>query len=75
MRSMSDDAPRLDTLLAAACARFAAREALSGLSYRDFLDRASGVRETLEKANLTRNEPLHVRISNHPLDLVAFFGA
>jgi long-chain acyl-CoA synthetase len=72
---MSEAAPRLDMLLAAACERFAAREALSGLSYRDFLDRASEVRGELENANLTRNEPLHVRVSNHPLDLVAFFGA
>lgn len=75
MRGMSQDAPRLDMLLAAACERFAAREALSGLSYRDFIGRASEVRGKLEEANLTLNEPLHVRISNHPLDLAAYFGA
>jgi long-chain acyl-CoA synthetase len=75
MRAMSDTAPRLDTLLAAACARFAAREALPGLGYGDFLDRASGVRQELARADLARNEPLHVRVSNHPHDLVAFFGA
>jgi len=75
---MSDAAPRLDALLAAACTRFAAREALAGasrLSYRDLLEQASSVKDVLLQAGLARNEPLHVRIANHPLDLVAYFGA
>ena len=75
MRGMSQDAPRLDILLAQACERFASREALPGLSYRGFLDQASWVSDSLKKAGLGRNEPLHVRISNHPSDLVAYFGA
>jgi len=75
MRGMSQDALRLDILLAAACERFAAREALPGLSYRGFLEQASSVSDSLKKVGLARNEPLHVRISNHPSDLVAYFGA
>jgi long-chain acyl-CoA synthetase len=72
---MRQDTPRLDMLLAAACERFAAREALPGMSYRGFLEEASSVNDSLKKAGLARNEPLHVRISNHPLDLAAYFGA
>lgn len=62
-------------LLAQACERFASREALPGLSYRGFLEQASLVNDSLKKVGPVRNEPLHVRISNHPLDLVAYFGA
>ena len=78
MQTMNDAAPRLDILLAAACARFAAREALACervLPYREFLDRARAVAALLADAGLGRDELLHVRVSNHPLDLVAYFGA
>ena len=69
---------RLDTLLATAAGRHAARAALAGereLSHSAFLAEARGVAGALREAGLGRDEPLHVRVSNHPLDLVAFFGA
>jgi long-chain acyl-CoA synthetase len=69
---------RLDALLAAAAGRHAARPALAGernLSHADFLAEARSVATTLARAGCARDEPLHVRVSNHPADLVAFFGA
>jgi acyl-CoA synthetase (AMP-forming)/AMP-acid ligase II len=75
---MSDAALRLDRLLAAAAERHAAREAIAGervLGYAELLAAAQGVAGALQQAGLARDEPLHVRVSNHPLDLVAFFGA
>ncbi|MGE5129781.1 MAG: class I adenylate-forming enzyme family protein [Sphingomonadaceae bacterium] len=71
---MSEPSPRLDILLARACERFASREALPGLSYQGLLEQASSVSDSLKKVGLARNEPLHVRISNHPSDIVAYFG-
>ena len=70
--------PRLEALLAAAAKRHAAREALAGeqpFSYAEFLAAAEAMASSLRDAGLAPNEPLHVRVSNHPLDLVAFFGA
>ncbi len=75
---MHDASPRLDALLVAVAERHAAREALAGeqsLAYAEFLSAASAVAATLQQAGLARDEPLHVRVSNHPLDLVAFLGA
>jgi acyl-CoA synthetase (AMP-forming)/AMP-acid ligase II len=75
---MSDAAPRLDALLAAAALRHAAREAIAGeraLSYAELLAEAKAVAGALRHAGLGRDELLHVRVSNHPLDLVAYFGA
>ena len=71
-----DLAPRLNlgTLLAEAAQRFAAREASPGLSYAKFLGEARAVRDALAKAGLAANEPVHVRISNQPLDLAAYAG-
>lgn len=69
---------RLDALLAAAAGRHAGREALAGeraLSHASFLREARAVADALARAGLARDEPLHVRVSNHPLDLVAFLGA
>jgi long-chain acyl-CoA synthetase len=69
---------RLDALLAEAAGRHAGRKALAGdavLSHADFLGAARGVADALSRAGLARDEPLHVRVSNHPLDLVAFLGA
>jgi len=64
----------LGTLLAEAAQRFAAREAFPGISYRKFLSDAHRVRDTLSRAGLAANEPVHVRISNQPLDLAAYVG-
>lgn len=69
---------RLDLLLAAAAGRYAAREALAGepsLTYTEFLRAARAIAGALRQSGLERDEPLHVRVSNHPLDFVAFFGA
>jgi len=69
---------RLDELLAAAAGRHAARPALAGeraLTHAQFLAEARSVAAALSAAGLARDEPLHVRVSNHPLDLIAFLGA
>src|SRR4051812_25494486 len=44
------------------------------MSYMQFLDASQRVRSTLVKAGLAPNEPVHVRVSNQPLDLVAYLG-
>jgi len=75
---MSDAPARLDDLLAAAAGRHAARPALAGerpLSHAALLAGARAVADALTRAGLARDEPLHVRVSNHAADLVAFFGA
>lgn len=75
---MNDAFPRLDVLLAAAAARHAAREALAGervIGYAGLLAGAQAVAGALRQAGLARDEPLHLRVSNQPLDLVALFGA
>ncbi|HEX4928853.1 MAG TPA: fatty acid--CoA ligase family protein [Burkholderiales bacterium] len=64
----------LGTRLAEAAARFAPREALPGMRFADFLARASAVRASLEEARLRPQEPVHVRVSNQPLDLPAYLG-
>jgi len=69
---------RLDELLAAAAGRHAGRAALSGereRSHAQLLAEALAVAQALRDAGLARDEPLHVRVSNHPLDFVALFGA
>jgi long-chain acyl-CoA synthetase len=75
---MNDASARLDKLLAAAAGRHAPREALAGeqpFSYVQLLAAAQAVAGALRNAGLERDEPLHLRVSNHPLDLVALFGA
>lgn len=75
---MNDASPRLEALLAAAAGHHAARQALAGerlLSYAGLLAEAQAVARALREAGLARDEPLHLRVSNHPLDLVALFGA
>jgi long-chain acyl-CoA synthetase len=75
---MDEVAARLDALLVAAAERHADREAIGGerrMSYAELLAAARAVSDTLREAGLVRDEPLHVRVSNHALDLVAFFGA
>lgn len=75
---MNEASSHLGALLAAAAARHAAREALAGertLSYAGLLSQAQAVAGALRQAGLAREEPIHVRVSNHPLDWVAFLGA
>ncbi len=44
------------------------------MRYGDFLAAARSVRDALSRAGLAANEPVHVRISNQPLDLAAYAG-
>ena len=47
---------------------------MPGMSFAEFLDSAHLARESLQKAGLRANEPVHVRVSNRPLDLAAYLG-
>src|SRR3954463_3454498 len=47
---------------------------MTGMSYAEFLHAAHAVRATLSSAGLAANEPVHVRVSNQPLDLAAYVG-
>ncbi|HUQ76993.1 MAG TPA: fatty acid--CoA ligase family protein [Burkholderiales bacterium] len=64
----------LGAALADAAAAFASRPAMPDMRYAEFLDAAHVVRKELEKARLQPNEPVHVRVSNQPLDLAAYLG-
>ncbi|TMG74825.1 MAG: long-chain fatty acid--CoA ligase, partial [Betaproteobacteria bacterium] len=44
------------------------------MRFGDFLAAAHAVRDALSGAGLAANEPVHVRISNQPLDLAAYAG-
>jgi len=75
---MNDASPRLEALLSGAARRHATRTALAGerpFSYAELLGNAQAVATTLQQAGLAPDEPLHLRVSNHPQDLVALFGA
>ena len=61
-------------MLAEAAQRCAPREAFPGLRYGEFLAAAHSVRDALKQAGLADAEPVHVRISNQPLDLAAYVG-
>jgi len=67
-------AENLGTLLANAARRFSARPAFPSLSYADFLDAAHAVRDVLTRAALRPGEPVHVRVSNRPVELAAYIG-
>src|SRR4051794_17208110 len=69
-----DWAENLGTLLANAARRFSARPAFPSLSYADFLDAAHAVRDVLTRAALRPGEPVHVRVSNRPVELAAYIG-
>ncbi|HYY62243.1 MAG TPA: AMP-binding protein, partial [Burkholderiales bacterium] len=65
----------LGILLADAAAKFGSREAFApGLRYSEFLAAAHNVCDALKRAGIAVDEPVHVRISNHPLDLAAYAG-
>jgi long-chain acyl-CoA synthetase len=64
----------LGTMLAEAAGRYSARDAIAGLGYGEFLRSAQAVRATLEQAGAKAGEPIHVRVSNQPGDLVAYLG-
>ena len=44
------------------------------MRFADFLAAARSVRDALSRAGLAADEPVHVRISNQPLDLAAYAG-
>src|SRR3954470_17661279 len=67
-------AENLGTLLAEAARRFSTHLAFPSLSYAQFLEAALLVRYALARAELHAHEPVHVRVSNQPLDLAAYLG-
>lgn len=64
----------LGAALADAAARFTGRPAMPDMRYADVMDAAHLIRQELAKAKLQPNEPVHVRVSNQPLDLAAYVG-
>jgi len=64
----------LGASLAEAAEKFAALPAMPGMSYAEFLGAAGSVQASLAAAGLNANEPVHVRVSNQPLDLAAYAG-
>jgi long-chain acyl-CoA synthetase len=73
-------AENLGALLAGAAECFAARDALEApgearaMRFGEFLSAARAVAGKLEAAGIAAHEPVHVRVSNHPLDLAAYLG-
>ena len=47
---------------------------MEGMRFAEFLDAAQIVRAALTEAALAPHEPVHVRVSNQPLDLAAYLG-
>jgi len=65
----------LGALLAAAVRRFPGLAAIDGaMTYAQLQSEAERVRDALAAAGLAANEPVHVRTSNQPRDLAAYFG-
>ena len=64
----------LGALVSTAAARYADRPAIGDLRYAEFLEAAHRVRASLVSAGLAANEPVHVRVSNQPLDFAACLG-
>lgn len=64
--------------LAEACAAFGPAVALSSpggvLTYASLADHARSVSTTLQAVGIQTNEPVHVNVSNDPLDLAALLG-
>lgn len=71
-------AARLNSALNSACAIYSSSVALSGvqleLTYARFAEEAERLCSALLDAGLVSNEPVHVNVSNHPLDLAALLG-
>lgn len=64
--------------LNAACTAFGDAAALTGggisLTYRAFAEQAQAVADALRDGGVKAGEPVHVLVSNHPLDLAAIAG-
>lgn len=69
---------RLGVILNRACDMFGDAVAMSGgectLTYTRFAEEARRVSNALRSAGLAPNEPVHVNVSNNPLDLAALLG-
>jgi long-chain acyl-CoA synthetase len=77
----SNRSDNLGALLAEAARHFSARDAIAvpgapeaKLCFAELLAAAGSVRSALADAGLATDEPVHVRVSNHPCDLVAYLG-
>ena len=61
-----------------ACRRFGPKVAVSAgdvrLTYVELTQRARALATLLRNSGLKANEPVHLRVSNQPLDVVALFG-
>lgn len=70
----------LGTLIADAARRFSTRDAIAvpgkpgAMTFSELLSTAESVRRALLGAGLVACEPVHVRVSNHPLDFSAYLG-
>src|SRR5689334_512539 len=68
----------LGKALEAACRRYGESIALSGsgfsLTYNELAQRAHLLAGRLQEARLSPHEPIHVLVSNHPLDVAALMG-
>ncbi|MFN2643915.1 MAG: class I adenylate-forming enzyme family protein [Burkholderiales bacterium] len=64
----------LATLLTSAARRFSPRPAFPSSTYCQFLEAANAVAAELRQAGLRAHEPVHVQVSNQPLDLAAYLG-
>jgi long-chain acyl-CoA synthetase len=64
----------LGSLLSDAAQRYSTLPAVAHLSFAALLDAAHSVRGALQRAGLAVHEPVHVRVSNQPLDFAAYLG-
>ena len=70
----------LGALLAEAARRYAGQLAIAvpgsagGMRFDQLLSGAEAVRAALTAGGLTADEPVHVRVSNHPQDFAAYLG-
>src|SRR5688572_16797235 len=74
MDRCADRAVNLGTLLAQAAGRFGPRPAIGEMSFSALLEAAHAVRDALQRAGIAPDEPVHVRVSNQPLDFPAYLG-
>jgi long-chain acyl-CoA synthetase len=73
-----DDMHNLGSLLAAACKKFGRATAIdapeSQLTYEVLLEKAVEIAHALKAHGCVPDEPVHVLVSQHPVDLAAFLG-
>ncbi|MDN7451317.1 class I adenylate-forming enzyme family protein [Burkholderia multivorans] len=73
-----DDMRNLGTLLKIACRKYGSAMAIDStdakVTYQALLEGATSVEAALKAHGCQRSEPVHVLVSNHPMDLAAFLG-